>query len=112
MGDHGCGDEQEQRDGELGQREAAAAGAGMDEAGDDDGAHAQCRGLGGGVQAHVELRQPGQADGTDEREGRTDEQQGGDDKLGHSMMSPPSTNLASATVPTKPIMARSSAASK
>src|SRR5690554_4002186 len=76
-------------------------------------------GLGRTMQAHVEIRQLEQAEGADQREQTADQQQPRHQPFdqafhirSYSMILPRSRYLATATVPTNPITAISSAASK
>ena len=73
------------------------------------------RRLGRAVQAHQEIRQARQTDRPEQDERRADDDQRRDGEFNcraHSLMSPRKRYLQSATVPTKPSRASSSAASK
>jgi cation:H+ antiporter len=117
MGADRGGQEQKQGDQDLSQPQAVAQQAVVQNRGQQDAADAQRGRLGRPMQALEKVRQFRQADGTDQREKSADQKQYSDQNLdrasaAHSMMSRRMTYLDKATVPTKPSMAITRAASK
>lgn len=114
------GGEKKEGDEQFVQAQGMLLAAEMQNRRDQDAANAQRGGLGRSVQAGEDVGQTGQPDGTDERERAADQQKKemsvsmnmAGMVRSYSMMSPRSRYLHRATVPMKPIMAMSRAASK
>src|SRR5690606_36347138 len=68
------GNKKKQRDKKFMQAQTVAAGTEKNHRADNGAAHAQSGGLGGSVQAHVEIRQSGQTNGAYKRETGADKQ--------------------------------------
>ena len=81
MGGDRRGDEQEQRDRQLPQSAGALLGADMQQRCEHDRADAQRRRLGRPVQPHEEIRQPGESDRAEQREGGADQKQHADKEI-------------------------------